>query len=754
VTQSSTPRIRIRTQSGVALVALLVLAAALVGVAALGMEALGDLRAYVGGESLWSRAQKNAAYELARYAGSNDEAQYRAFLASLDVPLGDRRAREELDRTSPDLSAVRADLIAGGNDPADVPGMIRLYRRFRHVGYMARAVEIWRAGDDQITAQLVVGTRLHALVEVHRADARAVETALATLDRINNASTRLEGLFSGILGAAARWVRDLVLVVMLGAAGLLVAVGILLAERWFRRASEAARGQALETLRAAIEAAPVAIYSLGLEGEVRLWNRAAERIFGWSAAELVGRALPAALSGAADEGADPASRTGATRNVMRRQRRDGRPVEVSVTSSPTYTLDGRITGMMSVALDVSDVRRLEEQLRQAQKMEAVGRLAAGIAHDFNNLLTAILGFTDLLVEDLEQSGGRREEAEEIRRAALRAVELTRQLLAFGRQQVLAPQQLDLNDVVGGIERLVRRLVGEDIDVRTALAADLGTVRADPSQLEQVIVNLAVNARDAMRAGGRLTIETANVELDRSYFERHPLVPPGPYVLLAVTDTGSGMDPETVGRVFEPFFTTKPKGTGTGLGLSTVYGIVKQSGGFIWVYSEVDHGTTIKVYLPRTFAAPSSGRTAEEPVISLRGSETVLVVEDQPELRELARRVLTGHGYQVLVAADGVDALKVAERTGRIDLLVTDVIMPGMGGREVALLLGAARPELKVLYVSGYPDESIVHHGVLEAGIAFLQKPFSADGLARKVRQVLDEGQPPAADRGARIGSSA
>ncbi len=706
------------------------------------METLWDVRAYVSGEGLWSRAQKNAAYQLARYAGSGKEGQYRAFLANVAVPLGDRSAREELDKPSPDPARVTAGFVAGGNDSSDVAALSRLYQRFHGVSYMARAVRVWRAGDDQVAELLAIGARLHGMVAAHRTGPE-LENALADLDDINAASTLLERQFSETLAVAARAIRVVVLLVMVGAGGVLVAMGILLAQRWRRRASAAAREQALETLRAAMEAAPVAIYSLDLRGEVRLWNRAAERIFGWPAEDVVGHQLPFAGSGLGEESAELAA-AGRARAVVRRPRRDGTSVEVNISRSPTDGSDGLVTGMMSVAIDVSDVRKLEVQLRLAQRMEAVGRLAAGVAHDFNNLLTAILGFTDLLVEDLDRIGAGHSEADEIRRAALRAVELTRQLLAFGRQQVLEPQQLDLNDVVSRVERLLRRLVGENVALRAELAGDLGTVRADPSQVEQVIVNLAVNARDAMPHGGDLTIETANVELDPRYVERHSLVPPGAYVLLAVTDTGSGMDAETLRRAFEPFFTTKPKGTGTGLGLATVYGIVKQSGGYVWVYSEPGHGTTFKVYLPRTYAAPSA-TPVPEPVVSLAGSETVLVVEDQPELRELARRVLAGHGYHVLVATQGVDALRVAEHAGPIDLLITDVIMPGMSGREVALLLGAIRPDLKVLYVSGYPDESIVHHGVLEAGIAFLQKPFSADALARKVRRVLDTGaQPPQA----------
>jgi CheY-like chemotaxis protein len=331
------------------------------------------------------------------------------------------------------------------------------------------------------------------------------------------------------------------------------------------------------------------------------------------------------------------------------------------------------------------------------------------------------------------------EVEEIKKAAHRAAALTHQLLAFSRQQVLAPQILDLNLLVADVEKMLRRLIGEDIELRTALARDLGAVQADPGQLQQVIMNLAVNARDAMPQGGKLTIETADAELDETYAQEHVPTQAGRYVMLAVTDTGIGMDAAIKAHVFEPFFTTKEKGKGTGLGLATVYGIVKQSGGYIWVYSEPGHGTTFKIYLPRVEGAPRP--TAPKPAApeSLRGSETVLLVEDEAAVRNLTRRVLEGYGYTMLTTENGYEALRVAqERQGPIHLLLTDVVMPKMGGRELAERLTPARPEMKVLYLSGYTDDAIVHHGVLEPGIAFLQKPFTPQVLGRKVREVLDE----------------
>jgi PAS domain S-box-containing protein len=389
-------------------------------------------------------------------------------------------------------------------------------------------------------------------------------------------------------------------------------------------------------------------------------------------------------------------------------------------------------------LDITERKQLEEQFHQAQKMEAVGRLAGGVAHDFNNLLTAILGSAELVLESLKPGSAEREEIEEIRKAALRAADLTRQLLAFSRQQVIAPAVLSPNAVVADMDKLLRRLLGEDVELRTVLASDVGSVKADPSQLEQVLLNLAVNARDAMPDGGKLTIETQNVELDQTYARGHLSAQPGPYVMLAVSDTGVGMDAATQARIFEPFFTTKERGKGTGLGLATVYGIVKQSNGWIWVYSEPGHGTTFKVYLPRVTESPAPLTPSPAAPVSVRGSETILLVEDDEMIRHLVQKVLKGNGYTVLVAGDGNAAERMAgAHAAAIHLLMTDVVLPGLNGREVARRLVAQRPGIKVLYLSGYTDDAIVHHGVLEPGVAFLQKPFSPAVLGRKVREVLD-----------------
>jgi PAS domain S-box-containing protein len=406
-----------------------------------------------------------------------------------------------------------------------------------------------------------------------------------------------------------------------------------------------------------------------------------------------------------------------------------------------YILDGseKAGHLVGFITDITEQRMLEEQLRQSQKMEAVGRLAGGLAHDFNNLLTVIKGYSRMVLDDPRREERVRANVEHIDSAAERAASLTRHLLAFSRKQVLQPKVIDLNLLIENLDKMLRRLIGEDILVVTATADALGSVKADPGQIEQVIMNLVVNARDAMPNGGKLTLETANVDLDADYAREHEGVRPGPYVMLAVSDTGSGMDLQTQARIFEPFFTTKELGRGTGLGLSTVYGIVKQSGGHIWVYSEVNRGTTFKIYFARVDDPAGKFQQATRPGVPTEGHETLLLVEDDQQVRELTHSLLVACGYNVLLAENGPAAVKICERQGSdIDLLVTDVVMPGISGREVASQITARWPKIKVLYMSGYTENSIVHHGVLDNCTYFLAKPFTPTTLANKVREVLDE----------------
>jgi len=406
---------------------------------------------------------------------------------------------------------------------------------------------------------------------------------------------------------------------------------------------------------------------------------------------------------------------------------------------PLRDAGGQLQGAICMALDITDRRQLEEQLRQSQKMEAVGRLAGGIAHDFNNLLMVIQGYADLLAERLPAGDSLRRNAEQIQTASQRATSLTRQLLAFGRKQMLAPKVLGIQSIVADMEKILFRLIGEDIRLETSCAPNVGLIKADRTQIEQVILNLAVNARDAMPQGGRLTIEASNVDLDASASHLPVVIAPGNYVMLAVTDNGFGMDAETQAHIFEPFFTTKEKGKGTGLGLATVYGIVKQSGGYVWVYSEPGRGTSFKIYLPRVEdEQPASPRERHNEVRPLqRGTETILLVEDETGVRELAREYLRSSGYTVLEAEDGHTALELAAmHAGTIHLLMTDVVMPGISGRELADRAKYIRPDMKILYMSGYTDQAVVHHGILESDAVLLQKPFTLSTLSAKLREIL------------------
>jgi PAS domain S-box-containing protein len=513
-----------------------------------------------------------------------------------------------------------------------------------------------------------------------------------------------------------------------------------------RKRTDEALLQQRAFLRQVVDASPSFIFAKDRQGRFTLANQAVAEAYGTTVETLLGKT---------DADFNPqAEQVEAFRRddleVLDSGRERVIPEEVITDASGQrrwlYTVKRPLVGrkgvadqVLGVSTDITERKRAEDQLRQSQKMEAVGQLAGGVAHDFNNLLGVITGYAGLLLKDIgpEHTGARR--LEQIHKAADRAAALTRQLLAFSRKQVLQPRVLDLNAVVSDVEKMLGRLIGEDIQIITVLKAE-GRVKADPGQIEQVVMNLAVNARDAMPRGGKLVLETDDVELDENYLPTHPGARPGPHVLLAVSDTGHGIDAETLTRIFEPFFTTKDQGKGTGLGLSTVYGIVKQSGGYIMVYSEPGRGSTFKVYLPRVEEeAEAVVAAVVPPEPSERASETILLVEDEKSLREMVREILEEGGYTVLEGGSPEEALAAARsHAGPIHLMLTDVVMPRMGGRDLAAELAALRPDMRVLYMSGYTDNAIVHHGVLDAGTHFLQKPFTTDALFRKVRAVLDE----------------
>jgi PAS domain S-box-containing protein len=512
-----------------------------------------------------------------------------------------------------------------------------------------------------------------------------------------------------------------------------------------RKRTEEALRESEAQYRDLFENANDILYTLDLTGTFTSLNRMGERISGYTRdeartlhvsrivapgdAERIQQVLTHQLRG-----------TDATTCEVAIVAKDGHRVGLEVNSRLIYQ-QGKIVGMQGIARDITERQHLEQQLRQSQKMEAIGRLAGGVAHDFNNLLTVISGYSDLLLRHLDNRELMRQEIDVIKKAGDRAAALTRQLLAFSRKQVLQPRVLNLNTVVTDSTKILHRLIGEDIELVTVLDPALGYVHADPGQMEQVIMNLAVNARDAMPQGGHLIIETTNVYLDEEYARRHVSVQTGHYVLLAVSDTGCGMDAVTQLRVFEPFFTTKAPGEGTGLGLSTCYGIVQQSGGSIWVYSELGHGTTFKIYLPRFEEPTMRGETPTLPSAVPHGSETVLVVEDEVLVQRLTCELLRLQGYTVLVATSANEALQICEGyNAPIHLVLTDVVMPRMSGPELIQRLTLLRPGIRVLYMSGYTDNAVMHHGLPHTGAPFLQKPFTPHTLAHKVREVLD---PPA-----------
>ncbi|MET0795016.1 MAG: response regulator, partial [Polyangiaceae bacterium] len=524
------------------------------------------------------------------------------------------------------------------------------------------------------------------------------------------------------------------------------------AEESMRKATAKAVRISEAKLRRVIDSAIVGVLVATPDGNVVQANDAYLRILGYEREDvLAGRVHRDTITpvewAAQDEAALAELRATGTLRLREKEyiRKDGRRVPVLIGGAMVeheyvgYVVDLSELHLARTALRESQeaLRRSEQQLRQSQKMEAIGLLAGGVAHDFNNLLSVILTCAEFALADLPETAKIRRDVEEIREAGRRAGELTRQLLMFSRQQIIAPKVIDPNGLLMSMHKLLERIVGEDIDLVAVSPASVGKVRVDPSSLEQVIMNLVVNARDAMPAGGKLTIETANVSLDAGYADRNLGVVPGPYVMLAVSDTGSGMDKATQARIFEPFFTTKEKGRGTGLGLSTVFGIVQQSGGNVWVYSEPGNGTTFKIYLPQvsdeldtTDVQPSS--------LSLHGTETVLLVEDEDLVRAAARGILGRYGYDVIEARNGAEALRVCQDSAlSIDLLLTDVVMPRMSGPALAKLAAALRPSMKVLCMSGYTDDSVVRHGLMAGEIAFVQKPFTPDSLGRKVRELLD-----------------
>ena len=505
-----------------------------------------------------------------------------------------------------------------------------------------------------------------------------------------------------------------------------------------------------QRLEAVIQSSPLAIVAMDLSSQVKSWNSAAERIFGWSADEVLNLVPPFVDGEQREELRSKVELAGRGELIAGLERgwkrKDGSPIDVAVWTAPLRAGGRPTSSIIMTIADISDRKKLEEQLRHSQKMEAVGRLAGGVAHDFNNLLTVINGYGHMMLDTLNSGDRMHGHAEQIVKAGNQAAALTTQLLAFSRRQMIQPKVVDLNHLITNLEKMLRRVIGEDIALHTLLSPDLAAIKADPNQMEQVLINLVANARDAMPRGGALTIATKNVTLDEWLSCEGGDVPPGAYVEMAVADTGEGMDAETRSHLFEPFFTTKERGKGTGLGLSSVYGSVRQNGGGIVVWSERGSGAAFRIYLPHLREPELAPNPEPVPSGISRGTETILLVEDEVALRRMLRESLSNAGYHVLEASDGADALRKWEpQAAYIDLLLTDVVMPLVNGRELALRMAAVAPGMRVIYMSGYADDVIAYHGVLEDGTTVIQKPFSPVELLLTVREILDagKGQPPA-----------
>jgi len=714
----------------------LLVVVSLLGLSYVTIENLSAARAYVGGEGLWSKAQKQAVYDLLQYSISHSDGDYQNYRQALLVPLGDRQARLELEKPVPDMSIVRSGLIQGRNSPQDVEGMATLFRRFRHSRYMSEAVDIWAQGDALIERLEKLGNDLHDEISSGRPDPQRIAEIARQVDLVGNQLSPLEDRFSYALGASARQAKSSFLLVTFGATSTSVIAGLLFTFFMLRHIR-----QTEERYKHLIDTANDVILVLDAETGVILdANERSSQLLGRPLREIVGlqgeqivpesdreqyrKVLDGTLKGAAVAG-----------RQLHLSHSDGRSIAVEVNTSLTELEGKRI--VQGIFRDITERQRLEEEVRQAQKMEVVGRLAGGIAHDFNNLLMVILTQVSK-VRSLPSRVQLLEHAERIRTAAEKAALLTKQLLAFGRKQVLVLQVLDLNGLLGEVKEMLSTLPAQQVQLMVTPSPQPLPVEVDPGKIEQVIMNLAVNACDAMPSGGVLRIKTLQV----SMMDSKPDAKNSPtfHALLEITDTGCGMDAETKAHLFEPFFTTKPIGKGIGLGLSTVYGIVKQSGGTIEVDSVLGEGTTFRVYLPIVEQPVSSRKAPKSQSPVTTGSETVLLAEDQSSIRSVLREFLESKGYQVLEAQNGGEALDLAEHhPGSIDVLVTDVIMPQIRGLELATRVTELHPDICVIFMSGYSEDALLENRLLsERNMILVQKPFDPEDLAQKIRESLND----------------
>ena len=737
-----------------------------------GFSILSGLRAFVGGEGLWAKSQKEAVFQLTQYVFTGEENRYQLFVDSLKVPLGDKAARLELEKTDPVDGIIIQGFIDGGNHPADIPTMIFLYKYFKNIDYIRKAIEQWQEGDRLIENLLEIGVQTnHAIINNLMSREQAVQT-LAAIDNLQKRLNDAEDLFSSNISSAARETANQLSVIMLcfSLVGIILCfimlrliVGIISdlnhkkkllenqaeQESQFKKALEKSE----EKYRSIFENSVEGLFQSTPEGRFISVNPAFAKMLGYASPED----LMANISDIASQYyvnhedrhryKQLLQKTGIVKFYEFKARcRDGSHLWVSDSTRAIYDPDGNIVRYEGQVTDITQLKQaekekseLEAQYRQAQKMESVGRLAGGVAHDYNNALTAIMGYTELAIMDSDPAGPLHADLNQVLKAGRRAQDITRQLLAFARKQTISPRVLNLNNNVESILKMLRRLIGEDIDLIWLPETGLWSVKMDPSQIDQILANLCVNARDAIVGVGKITIETDTIVFDSAYCADHSGFIPGEFVQLSVSDNGCGMDKEILNNIFEPFFTTKDSDKGTGLGLSMVYGIVKQNNGFINVYSEPGKGTTIKIYLPRDEGKVVEIQEESTAKIPQGQGETILLVEDDLPILELTEKILNSLDYTVLAADTPKGAMKLArEHTGKIHLLVTDVIMPEMNGLELSEHLQSLFPDLKYIFMSGYTANAIAHHGVLDEGVNFVQKPFSKNDLAKIIRKVLDE----------------
>ena len=826
-------------------------------------QILSGVRAYVGGEGMWSKAEKRAALSLTKYADDQQESDYQEYLSEIAVPMGDKQARLELQKPSPDFALVRQGFVQGHIDPQDIENMAMMFRRFGGVGYMARAIAVWTEADREIDQLPLVAEQLRSQITSPQPDKQQIQRLAKEVVAVDARLTPLEDEFSAVLGQGARWIDRMLSIVTLLASGLLLLIGIGFSTSVFRQIRNADE-KYVNLINTANDA--ILVIDAGSR-EVLEANKKACELLGRSAGQIIGMTeseLYLHEKGSTPEGLlDPRTALEPTRELGL-LRSDGTviPVEVSVSStklqgSPailgifrdirdrreaaavlrrsqdrfTYLIENlsdvitvvavdgtmvyhspsiqrvagyqakdllgqsflkyihpedesavraaleRVTlrvgseappefrfrhkdgswvwlesvgnnllndvavgGIVVTSRDVTARRTLEDQVRQSQKMEAVGRLAGGIAHDFNNLLMVIQGYAEIVLQEETISPSSRKSVETIARTTESAANLTRQLLSFSRKHAFSPQVIDLNLLVNRMSEMLLGLMREEMEFIVKLSTQPCCANADPGQIEQVIMNLVVNARDAMPAGGAIKLETSHVRYNSLGLDKPSDMPEGEYVVLSVSDTGVGMDAATQSRMFEPFFTTKSKDEGTGLGLAVVYNIVRGSRGHIRVSSEPGHGSTVQVFLPRVETAPTVPVVASPPQPMRAGMETILVAEDQPDLRWMICQFLQSLGYSVLEAKDGHDAVALADQyQGNIDIVLTDVVMPHIRGSEVARRLAQSRPDIKIIFMSGYTEGQVSSRdgGGLDANTTILQKPFELEFLATKLREVIE-----------------